>query len=166
MISKQRQAWLALALCAFAIGPVSGSDGLSGIADRQAITQQIAEYAYRWDKKDASAFAELFTQSGTIDWVIGGKPEATSVVGKKNIEAYAKKAYKERLAGKQSRHHFTNIMFMEISSDRAVTKHMMFVTHHTPGSSPENVATGYYRTVWTKTDDEWLIDRRTLYLDR
>ncbi|MEM1141656.1 MAG: nuclear transport factor 2 family protein [Pseudomonadota bacterium] len=142
------------------------SDYQNATEDRQAIAGLIAEYAFRWDKKDAAGVAALFSDDGTIDWVLGDKPEATVVKGKENIAAYARQAHSERLAGKQSRHHFTNIIFLELDSAKAVTEHMMFVTHQVPGSAPENVATGYYRIAWKKHDNQWLMTHRTLFLDR
>lgn len=140
--------------------------GCESTLDRQTITELVAEYAYRWDRKDAVGFSELFASDGTIDWVLGKNPEGTPIKGRANILAYARKAYSERLAGRQSRHYFTNLIFEELDDDHATTKHMVFVAHQLPGRKPENVATGYYRIVWAKEKEKWLIAHRTLYIDR
>jgi hypothetical protein len=36
-------------------------------SDQLAIEDVIAQYAYRWDSKDASGFAELFTEDAVIE---------------------------------------------------------------------------------------------------
>ena len=41
------------------------------IADRLAIADVIAQYAYRWDTKDASGFADLFTRDVVVErWTV------------------------------------------------------------------------------------------------
>ena len=136
------------------------------LADRIEIGERIAEYAYRWDRKDAPAFAELFAPEGFLDWAIGGEVAERRVTGRAAITAYARKAFEERLAGKQTRHHFSNLVFRELGETRAVTEHVVLVTHGSNGQPPVPTATGYYRIEWEKQVGEWLMARRTLFLDR
>ena len=136
------------------------------MADRTEIGERIAEYAYRWDRKDAPAFAELFAPEGVLDWVIGGEVAERRVTGRAAITAYARKAFEERLAGKQTRHHFSNLVFRELGETRAVTEHVVLVTHGSNGQPPVPTASGYYRIEWTKQAGDWLMMRRTLHLDR
>lgn len=143
-----------------------GGEVSTDYEDRQAIGTQLAEYAYRWDRKDAEAFTELFAEDGGIDWVLGGEPAERSLVGRPTILAYARNAHAERIGERQSRHHFTSLVFRELSADRAVTENMMLVTHQPPGGTLEVMSSGYYRIAWTKIDGEWLIAQRTLYVDR
>lgn len=146
--------------------PAYGSDWSQTSVDRLLIAERIAEYAHRWDRKDAPGVARLFVTDGTIGWVNGEKQEARVINGQENILTYTHNAHTERLAGKQSRHHFSGLVFKELNKKRAVTEHIVLVTHQLPGKRPENVATGYYRIVWNNTKGEWLIAERTLYLDR
>ena len=136
------------------------------LEDRFAISEMIAEYAYRWDRKDAIAFSELFAPNASMDWVIAGKVEERRVEGRDAIIAYAQFAFGERIGEKQSRHHFSNLIFKELSSNHAVTEHMVLVTHISEGQPPEMVNTGSYRIEWKQIDEEWLITRRTLFVDR
>ncbi|MEO1081249.1 MAG: nuclear transport factor 2 family protein [Pseudomonadota bacterium] len=143
-----------------------GSDRIGSIIDRLSIAEHIAEYAQLWDRKDAVGVAELFANDATIDWVFGTRPQGTVVKGRAEILAYARKAHAERLEGKQSRHHFTNLVFKALDTAHAITEHTVFVTHQVPEAAPAIVATGLYRIEWTKADGRWLIAQRTLYLDR
>ncbi len=134
--------------------------------DRAAIAESLAEYAYRWDRKDAAGFAELFTDDASIDWVFGGEPADQSVTGRAAIEAYARQAHTERIGDKQSRHFFTNLVVRELHTDEALTENMLLVTHQVPGGEPEVKTTGTYRIRWAKVDGRWLIAARTLHVDR
>ncbi|MEM8705038.1 MAG: nuclear transport factor 2 family protein [Actinomycetota bacterium] len=134
--------------------------------DRHAISDALADYAYRWDAKDAASFAELFTDDAEIDWVIGGEPVDRTVMGRADIEAYARQAHSDRIGDKQSRHHFTNLVFRALDGDTAVTENMLLVTHQAPGEPLEVKSTGVYRIDWAKVDGHWLIARRTLHVDR
>lgn len=134
--------------------------------DRWAISDALAEYAYRWDAKDAASFAELFTDDAVIDWVLGGEPVEQTVQGRADIEAYARQAHDDRIGEKQSRHHFSNLVFRELSADTAVTDNTLLVTHQPPGGTIEVKSSGVYRIGWAKVDGDWLISRRTLHVDR
>ena len=101
-----------------------------------------------------------------MDWVIAGKAEERRIEGRDAIIAYAQFAFGERIGEKQSRHHFSNLVFKELSTNHAVTEHMVLVTHISEGQPPEMVNTGYYRIEWKQIDKEWLITRRTLFVDR
>ena len=133
---------------------------------RHLIGERVAEYAYRWDAKDAPEFSQLFASDAVLEWVIGGVPEAQKVQGRENIEAYATQAHQKRLANRQSRHHFTNLVFKELSSQSALTEHMFLVTHQLPDEPLRLMSAGIYRIQWVYQDDQWLIKHRTLFVDR
>lgn len=142
------------------------SDVNPSIEDRLDISELVAEYAYRWDSKDAVAFSELFAPNASMDWVIAGQVEKRRAVGRDAIFSYAQTAFKERIGEKQSRHHFSNLVFKELDSETAVTKHMVLVTHLTSGQAPKVITSGYYRIEWKRIDNRWLITRRTLFVDK
>ena len=135
--------------------------------DRALIADQIARYAQLWDRKDAEAFSELFTEDAVMEWHFANSTEAPpSLAGRENILSYARKAHAGRLAGRQSRHHFSGLVFENVTETSALTEHMFMVTHVTPEDPPVVRSTGIYRVEWRKTDDGWRMSNRKLYVDR
>ena len=158
---------LSLVLPAIFILLGCSQDEDSSLQDRTLITDQIANYSELWDRKDADAFSMLFTDDATIEWQLGDAPEQPpAVTGRDNILKYAQQAHNGRLAGRQSRHHFSGLTFEELSRTDAVTEHMFMVTHVVPGEKPVLAATGIYRITWKKTDQGWLMTHRKLFVDR
>ncbi len=137
------------------------------LQDRTLIADQVTKYSELWDRKDAEEFSKLFTEDATIEWRLGDETDQPpAVTGRANILQYAQQAHEGRLAGRQSRHHFSGLTFEELSGTDAVTEHMFMVTHVIPGEEPVLAATGIYRITWKKTDQGWLMAHRKLYVDR
>ncbi|MCE7998833.1 MAG: nuclear transport factor 2 family protein [Rhodobiaceae bacterium] len=136
------------------------------LEERMRIADQLAKYAQLWDRKAAKEFAELFTEDGIMDrHVAGALDEASVVRGRAEILSYAKASYDRRLKDRQSRHHFSGLVFEELSEDTALTEHTFLVTHKMAGKAPFIVASGTYRLRWRKTGDRWLMSHRTLFAD-
>lgn len=154
-----------LLICLLSVS-VPAAEQNSAIVARIEIAERLAEYAYRWDSKNADEFIALFSEGAVFNWVIGGTPESRTLEGRTQIKAYAEQAFAERIGEKQSRHHFSNLTFRALESHRAVTENLVLVTHQHSGQPPANVASGYYRIIWIKRDDQWLIAERTLHVDR
>ncbi len=137
------------------------------LEDRAAIADQVAKYAQLWDRKDTEGFAQLFAEDGVMDWYFGGvRHNEGPIQGRSTILQYAETAQAERLTGRQSRHHFSNLVFEELASDSAITEHTFVVTHQLPEEQPIVRSTGFYRIEWRKTNEGWLIVRRDLHVDR
>ena len=137
------------------------------LKDRVLIADQLARYSQLWDRKDSEGVVQLVAEDGAFEWHLTGAEKQPPVVkGRENILKYAEQAHGKRLAGKQSRHHFTGLVFEERTADQAVTEHMMLVTHVVSGEKPVVAATGVYKINWKKTDDGWLMFHRKLYVDR
>lgn len=137
------------------------------LKDRAEISQQVSRYAQLWDRKDADTFATLFAEDGIMEWRFASAPDDRPVVsGRAEIQRYAKHAFETRLAGKQSRHHFTGLVFEDLSETGAVTEHTVLVTHTVATERPTLAASGVYRITWRKTEQSWLIAHRTLFVDR
>lgn len=135
--------------------------------DRLLIADQIAKYAQLWDRKDSNALTELFTEDAIMEWRISGADvQPTAINGRDAIRAYAKQAHTERLAGRQSRHHFSGLVYESLDPNAAVTEHIFLVTHVVPGEKPFVAASGTYRIEWIKAEEEWLMSKRTLFVDR
>ncbi len=59
------------------------------------------------------------------------------------------------------------LVFLELSSDSAVTENMALITHQTADDqAPFISASGIYRIRWRRTAQGWRIAERVLFLDR
>ena len=143
------------------------ADEISTITDKLAITEMLAQYSYRWDSKDSNGFADLFTEDGVMErWRNGALVENSQVIGKQEIFQYAKQSHEGRLADRQTRHHFSGLVFLELSEDSAVTENMALITHQTANDSAAVIrSSGIYRNHWQKTAQGWRIKTRTLHTD-
>lgn len=137
------------------------------LEDRARIANQVAKYAQLWDRKDVEAFSQLFTEDAVIEWHFADATAQPPLLkGRENILQYGYKAQAERLAGRQSRHHFSNLIFEDLTETSARTEHMFMVTHVTPSNPPIVRSTGIYRIEWRKTDEGWRMSHRKLFIDR
>ncbi len=143
------------------------ADNQSGIQDRLVISEMLAQYSYRWDSKDSSGFADLFTLDAVMErWREGTLVESSRVVGKEAIHQYAKLSHEGRLADRQTRHHFSGLVFLELTSQTAVTENMALITHQIAEAQAAFIASsGIYRNSWVKTADGWRIRKRVLFTD-
>ncbi len=144
-------------------GSVTASDDLR---NRAEIAEALANYSYRWDGKDAEGFAQLFTEDAVMErWQFGELVEGSVVEGRELIFKYSRAAHTGRLADRQTRHHFTGLLFKELSETHAVTENMALITHQQAGGRPFITATGVYRITWRKTAEGWLMVKRVLFSD-
>lgn len=136
--------------------------------DRIEIAEQLAQYSYRWDSKNAEGFSELFTDEAVIErWYDGILVPGSRIVGRQSIFEYAKRSHEGRLADRQTRHHMSSLVFLELSEERALTENMALITHQTAQSgTPFISASGIYRNTWRKTGHGWRIVKRILLSDR
>ena len=136
--------------------------------DRIEIAEQLAQYSYRWDSKNAEGFSELFTDEAAIErWYDGISVPGSRIVGRQSIFEYAKRSHEGRLADRQTRHHMSSLVFLELSEERALTENMALITHRTAQRGiPFVSASGIYRNTWRKTGHGWRIVKRILLSDR
>lgn len=146
---------------------LAGQD-LGALQDRLAIAEQLAQYSYRWDSKDSEGFAALFTEDGVMDRRRGGEVvSGARVVGHQAILEYAQTSHQGRLADRQTRHHFSALVFLELTPDSAVTENMALITHQRAEDRAAQISSsGIYRNTWRKTPDGWKIAERVLFGDR
>ncbi|MDA1091801.1 MAG: nuclear transport factor 2 family protein [Acidobacteria bacterium] len=174
-MSRRSAAIRRLGVCAAlagALGPLVSShpaaQDLRELQDRLEIAEQLAQYSYRWDSKDSEGFAKLFTADGAMDQHRGGEPiSGARVVGHDAILDYARTSHQGRLADRQTRHHFSALVFLELTPDHAVTENMALITHQTADDTAAFIsASGIYRNTWKKTAEGWRIAERVLSTDR
>ncbi len=154
-------------LCALSWTDAASQD-LGSIADRLLIAEQLAQYSYRWDAKDSAGFADLFTDDGVMERRRGGDVVGGSrMVGRQAILDYATTSHQGRLADRQTRHHFSALVFLELSTDAAITENMALITHQTADDRAAFISSsGIYRNTWKKTAQGWRILERVLFTDR
>lgn len=143
------------------------AESVAAISDKLAIAASLAQYSYRWDSKDSAGFADLFTAEAVMErWLAGSLVEGSRLSGKQAILAYAKNSHQGRLADRQTRHHFSGLVFLELSATTAVTENMALITHQTAADSIAVIrSSGIYRNNWEKTETGWLISKRVLFTD-
>ena len=142
------------------------AQSVDGYADRHAIEAAIAQYAYRWDGKDAEGFSQLFTEDTVVErWLLGEL--ASHSQGRDTLAEYARQAHTGRLADRQTRHHMSSIVFVELGADSAVTENLVLITHQrAEDAAPFISGSGIYRMTWRRTDAGWKIAKRVLFSDR
>jgi len=147
--------------------PAQADDEITLLSSRMAIAETLTQYPYRWDSKSTQAFANLFTEDAVMErWRKGALIEESRLQGKAAIFEYADNAHTGRLADRQTRHHFSNLVFLELSDRNAVTENMALITHQTAEDAVARVSSsGIYRISWEKSAGEWKISKRLLFVD-
>ena len=155
-----------LILLAGQAGIVSAAETIN-LDSRLQIMENLAQYSYRWDGKDSDGFANLFTEDGVMERRVEGElVPGSRVEGKAAILDYARRSHQGRLADRQTRHHFSALIFLELTADQAVTENMALITHQTAGSGrPFISGSGIYRITWRKTQQGWKMTSRVLSSD-
>ena len=154
-------------LCALFMTSRLSADDLSDLINRAAIIDVLTQYSYRWDSKDSAGFAELFTENGVLERSINGVTvDRSKIEGKEAIYNYAKTSHEGRLTDTESRHHFSGVVFLELTETTALTKNMALITHQTEESvAPYIRSSGYYLNTWQQTPNGWRIRKRVLKVD-
>ncbi len=166
-IASARVIALLLILFSLSTNDSVAQDGRA-LVDRMAIGDQLAQYSYRWDSKNSAGFADLFTEDGIMERRVGGEVTFGSrVEGRQAILDYATTSHQGRLADRQTRHHMSALVILQLSSESAVTENMALITHQTENDrAPVIRSSGIYRISWRKTEDGWKIAERILFTDR
>ena len=100
-------------------------------------------------------------------WRDGALIPGSRVTGRQAIFDYARTSHTGRLADRQTRHHFSGLVFLELSADHAVTENMALITHFPIGQDRAHISgQGIYRNTWRRTSDGWRIAKRVLTSDR
>lgn len=154
-------------LFAFTATTAIAADEITLVMERMAIAETLAQYSYRWDSKSSREFAELFTDDGIIERRLEGLlVEGSRIQGKQAIYDYAKQSHEGRLADRQTRHHFSGLIFLELTEQTAVTENMALITHQSADDQSAVIrSSGIYRNSWLKTEQGWKIARRILFTD-
>ena len=138
------------------------------IEEKLAIHEMIARYSYAYDGKDAEGLARLFVEEGVFEIFVPGKASpSVRLQSRKEIREWAARRLQERNGRFNSRHYRSGILIDELTSDSALTRTMVLVTHQGVGeAAPRPTASGVYHDRWRKTPEGWRLAHRAAHVDR
>ena len=138
------------------------------IEDKLAIQESIAQYSYAYDSKDAEGFAQLFVEDGVFEVFVPGRTTASvRLQSRMEIREWAAHRLQERSGRFTSRHYQSGILFDELTSDAALTRSMVLVTHQGVAEpAPRPTVSGVYHDHWRKTHTGWRLAHRAAHVDR
>ena len=144
--------WLrnALRLIVFAVGIVAASPTTAQVSDEAAISQLQSRQADAWNRRDAAAYARLFTADGDVVNVLGWWWQGRAEIERKLTAAFAFVFRESKLA-------ITDVQVRALSPTVAVAHVRWTMTGaRTPPGMPEP-REGIQLQVLTKQNNEWLI---------
>ena len=138
------------------------------IEEKLAIHEMIARYSYTYDGQDADGFAQLFVEDGVFEIFVPGKTNpSVRLQSRKEIREWATQRLQERVGRFTSRHYQSGILFDELTSDSALTRTMVLVTHQdVTEAAPRPTHSGVYHDQWRKTDEGWRLAHRAAHVDQ
>ena len=137
------------------------------IEDKLAIQEIIAQYSYTYDGTEAEGFAQLFVEDGVFEVFVPGKTTASvRLHSRTEILEWATQRLHERTGRFTSRHYQSGILFDELTSDSALTRTMVLVTHQgVAAAAPRPTISGVYHDQWRKTHTGWRLAHRAAHVD-
>ena len=141
---------------------------MTGIAEKLAIHEMIAQYAYTYDSSDADGFARVFAEDGVLEIFIPGKTSpAVRLQSRKEIYEWAVQRLRARRGRFTSRHYQSGVRFEALTDQEARLRVMVLVTRQeATDSAPYVHMTGMYHDVWRNGSDGWRLAHRVAYADR
>jgi ketosteroid isomerase-like protein len=133
-----------------------------GPADRLAVQQTLARYAFALDHADLVALELVLTEDATMTVSIAGEVEQGPLIGRAAIVDLVREATEAQ--AEQRRHHLTNIVFRRAEADTAVVWAYLMLTSNAGGSSTL-VTTGFYTITLQHAEGEWRIAKLLVGLD-
>ncbi|KUJ34995.1 nuclear transport factor 2 family protein [Streptomyces sp. MI02-2A] len=131
-------------------------------AERLAVQQTLARYAFALDHGDLVALEGILTEDATWTATIADEVEQGPFVGRAAILDLVRSATKEQI--EQRRHNLTNMVFHRADTDTAVVWAYLMLTSNA-GGSPTVISTGFYTCTLRHTEDMWRIKKLFVGLD-
>ena len=118
--------------------------------------------------EDAEGFARLFVEDGVFEIFVPGKTGASvRLESRTEIREWAAQRLQERSGRFTSRHYQSGILFDEVTSDSALTRTMLLVTHQgVAEAAPRPTVSGVYHDQWRKTHAGWRLAHRAAHVDQ
>jgi hypothetical protein len=123
---------------------------IDALADRQAIANQLAQYAYTFDSHDVEGWVGVFTDDGVFEVRLGTSDTPFfRIQGAARLRAFVSTA-------PQVLHHISSLVFDELLVDSARTRSMVIGTWASPGDGNPAIYThGTYLQRWSKVGGTW-----------
>lgn len=138
------------------------------IEAKLAIHEMIARYAHAYDGQDADGFAQVFAEDGVFEIFVPGQAEpAVRLQSRAEIREWAAQRLQARAGRFTSRHHQSGTLFDALTSESALTRTMVLVTHQeVTEAAPRPTDSGVYHDRWRKTQAGWRLAHRAAHVDR
>jgi hypothetical protein len=99
--------------------------------------------------------------------VPGQATAAVRLPSRAAIREWAAQRLRARRGRLVSRHYQSGTLFDELTSDSALTRTMMLVTHQdADGGAPRPTLSGVYHDHWRRTSAGWRLAHRAAHVDR
>ncbi|HWH26782.1 MAG TPA: nuclear transport factor 2 family protein [Pseudolysinimonas sp.] len=134
---------------------------LTAIADRLLILETVARYAIAYDERRLDVLSDLYTETGTYSYSIGGAP-ADGRSGREVLIPWYDEIMRSQVD--QRRHMLGSVVIEELTSDRALV--IAYKTIYGIEKTVRLVTTGLYRITLVKQNKRWLIEDAFDALDR
>jgi hypothetical protein len=134
------------------------------VEDRLALLDLIAEYAYRWDSRDADGWSDLFIEDAIWEMHDFGSVRTEEVFHTRSaLRAVAASAGSER-AATQPRHHQGSTLITDIGQDTAHARTLFLVTTQRADEAvPRIFLSGVYEDDFVRTAAGWRFAKRVAY---
>jgi uncharacterized protein (TIGR02246 family) len=138
------------------------------IEEKLAIHEMIAQYSYTYDASDPEGFAQVFAEDGVFEIFVPGKTTpSVRLQSRDEIREWAEQRLQARVGRFTSRHYQSGTLFDGLTSESALTRTMVLVTHQdVTGAAPRPTGSGVYHDQWRKTDQGWRLARRAAHADQ
>jgi ketosteroid isomerase-like protein len=131
-------------------------------AERLAVQQTLARYAFAMDHGDLVALEGVLTEDATWTATIAGEVEHGPFVGRAAVLDLVRDATEAQT--EQRRHNLINMVFHRADADTAVVWAYLMLTSNA-GGSPTVITTGFYTFTLQHAESEWRIAKLFVGLD-
>ncbi|MFD6189628.1 nuclear transport factor 2 family protein [Streptomyces sp. NPDC060275] len=131
-------------------------------AERLAVQQTLARYAFALDHGDLVALEGILTEDSTWTASIAGAVEQGPFVGRAAVVDLVREATAAQ--ADQRRHNLVNTVFQHAEADTAVVCAYLMLTSNA-GGSPAVIATGFYTVTLRHAEGDWRIAKVFVGLD-
>ncbi|RNG26999.1 nuclear transport factor 2 family protein [Streptomyces botrytidirepellens] len=131
-------------------------------AERFAVQQTLARYAFALDHGDLVTLAGVLTEDATMTLTIAGEIEQGPFIGRAAILDLTRNATEAQTD--QRRHNLTNMVFRSADAGTAVVWAYLMLTSNA-GGSPTVITTGFYTFTLQHTEGEWRIAKLFVGMD-
>ena len=133
--------------------------------DRLLIAEVIARSSLHYDEGELDRFEELFSDDARFEITPAPTFMTAPIEGREAIGRAMGVRYRVVSQSGTRRHVVSNVVFDELTPDRARTRHYMTGISSNRIDSVDVLATGVYHDEFVKQEGAWLISARRLQLD-